>query len=85
MLLDTATKGGTSAVPLVACLGLLQLNEAQLLSMPEPDSLLPALLSLPARLDASQQELLIESVSKFVSSTYGVDLLQEQIGPLRRG
>ena len=45
------------------------------------DALLPALISLPGALEPSQHDLLVESVAKFASS--GVDLLQEQIGPLR--
>ena len=33
LLLDAATRGGCSAVPLVGCLSLLQLREAQLLAI----------------------------------------------------
>ena len=76
MLLDSATKSGPTAVPLVGCLGLLQMHEAQLLATQEADALLPALISLPSHIEPTHQDILVESVSKFVSSAFGTDLLQ---------
>jgi hypothetical protein len=85
MLLDAAAKAGPSSVPLLGCLGLLQLHEPRLLSTPQHSSaLLPLLVQLPSLASPAQCDALLEWLSRFVASAaYGTDLLQEQIAPLR--
>lgn len=50
MALDAAARPGCSAVPLMGCLGTLQLQEAPLLAAGSADTLLPRLINLPATL-----------------------------------
>ena len=84
LLLDAAAKGGTSTVPLLVCLGLLQLSESKLLATSDADALRMLLLELPQSLSPSQLDELVDSVARVVErASTGADLLQEQVAPLR--
>ena len=84
LLLDAAAKGGTSTVPLLVCLGLLQLSESKLLATHDADALRMLLLELPQSLSPSQLDELVDSVARVVErASTGADLLQEQVAPLR--
>ena len=84
LMLDAAAKGGTSTVPLLVCLGLLQLSESKLLATHDADALRMLLLELPQSLSPSQLDELVDSVARVVErASTGADLLQEQVAPLR--
>ena len=63
LLLDAAAKGGTSTVPLLVCLGLLQLSESKLLATHDADALRMLLLELPQSLSPSQLDELVASLA----------------------